>query len=90
MTFMLGIWFVCIRLVFMSAIILLKKTTEWIIPDIITGLLFYLGICFVVFPFILILPAVFFVPLGLSLSVIIILFLIDDIRDWSKKFRKED
>jgi len=89
MTFTLGIWFICIRLAFLSASILFKEIAEWVIPNVITGLLFYLGICFVVFPFILMLPIIFSIPLGLTLSLIIVIFLIDDIQDWRKKTKKE-
>ena len=89
MTFTLGIWFVCVRLVFLGVAVLFKKITEWVVPDIITGLLFYMGICFIVFPFILLLPAMFSIPLGLTLSVLIVLFLIDDIKGWRRNFEKE-
>ena len=92
MTFMLGIWFVCIRVLYMGLAEVFKKMNErnWAIPDIITTCIFYLGICLMIYPLILALPLIFALPLGITLSIMLVLFMADDIKDFLKRIRKED
>ena len=90
MLFIFGVWFICVKMIYMALALNFKRISDWLIPEIITTLMFYLGVGLMVYPLVILLPLLFSIPIAVTLSAMLVLFIVDDIKDWLGKSKKED